>query len=297
MSNEHEEVTLPPQSDAPAQEASDTLPDIQASAETSAETTETNTETNAETNAETTTTDTNTSSLSLTDLKPKMKLTGKVARVELYGAYVDLGFEADALLHISQLSTEPVKNVSDLVKVGDDVTVWVRKLDAATKRVDLTMIEPLGLSWNEIHEGGVVSGKVVRVEKFGAFIDIGAERPGMVHVSELASGYVNSPEDVVKVGDEVQAKVIKVNRKKQIDLSIKALEAPVVIEQTNDTGEEEEILSPMEAAFRRAMQNADMPLDMFKKPQNKGSKRVKKEEKRRAQQEEIYERTLRDRAR
>src|SRR5689334_7080282 len=165
---------------------------------------------------------------SIAELKPKMELRGKVKKIELYGAFIDVGVGTDGLLHISQLSTERVKNVTDVVKEGDEITVWVRNVDQAQGRIDLTMIPPPGMMWNEIQIGQVLTGTVVRVEKFGAFVDVGAERPGMVHVSELASGYVNSPTEVVKVGDEVQVKVIKVNaKKKQIDLSIKALEEPV----------------------------------------------------------------------
>jgi ribosomal protein S1 len=90
------------------------------------------------------------------------------------------------------------------------------------------MIQPLALEWKEIEPDMVVKGKVVRLETYGAFVDIGAERPGMVHVSELAHGYVKTPSEVVKEGDEVEAKVLDVNRKKkQIKLSMKALEPEV----------------------------------------------------------------------
>jgi predicted RNA-binding protein with RPS1 domain len=86
----------------------------------------------------------------------------------------------------------------------------------------------------------VVKGKVVRLESYGAFVDIGAERPGMVHVSELAHGYVKTPGEVVKEGDEVEAKVLDVNRKKkQIKLSMKALEPE--IEEFKPAKKEKEI--------------------------------------------------------
>jgi len=149
--------------------------------------------------------------ISFEALKPKQELRGKVVKVELYGAFVDVGVGQDGLLHISQLSTERVKNVNDKVSVGDEITVWVRNVDVEQKRIDLTMIEPPGMMWNEIQVGQQLTGKVIRVEKFGAFIDIGAERPGMVHVSELASGFISAPSEVVKVGDEIKVKVIKVN--------------------------------------------------------------------------------------
>jgi len=106
------------------------------------------------------------------------------------------------------------------------VEVWVRR--AKKDRIELTMIEPLALEWKEIEPDMVVKGKVVRLESYGAFVEIGAERPGMIHVSELAHGYVKTPSEIVKEGDEVEAKVLDVNRKKkQIKLSIKALEPEV----------------------------------------------------------------------
>jgi small subunit ribosomal protein S1 len=234
--------------------------------------------------------------LSITDLKPKMELRGKVKKIELYGAFVDIGVGHDGLLHISQLSTERVKNVNDVVKEGDEVAVWVRNVDQETGRIDLTMVRPPGVSWNDLEIGQVLTGKVVRVEKFGAFIDVGAERPGMVHVSELASGYVSSPTEVVKVGDEVQVKVIKVNSKKrQIDLSIKALEEPV---QAVSDEPEERVPTAMELALRRAMQGTDMAVEF--EAAHKATKQSRREkrsgnDKRRQQQEEILSRTLRNR--
>src|SRR5215475_11614754 len=188
---------------------------------------------------------------SIQDLKPKMELRGKVKKIELYGAFIDLGIGTDGLLHISQLSNQRVKNVNDVVKEGDEVTVWVRNVDVAQGRIDLTMVEPPAHTWNEVQVGQVLTGTVTRVEKFGAFVDVGAERPGMVHVSELASGYVGSPQEVVKVGQEVQVKVIKVNaKKKQIDLSMKALEEPVTMPKDDDN---EAVPTAMELALRNAM--------------------------------------------
>ena len=234
--------------------------------------------------------------LSIADLKPKMELRGKVKKIELYGAFVDIGVGADGLLHISQLSTERVKNVTDVVKEGDEITVWVRNVDQAQGRIDLTMMRPPGMMWNEIQVGQVLTGKVVRVEKFGAFIDVGAERPGMVHVSELASGYVNSPTEVVKVGDEVQVKVIKVNgKKKQIDLSIKALEEPVPTATADE--DDENVPTAMELALRRALQGTDMAeeLEVPKKMAKQPRREKQRSDKRRQEQEDILSRTLRNR--
>jgi len=161
-----------------------------------------------------------------TTLEPKTKLSGKILKTTLAGALVDVGQSIPGVIHISQLSKDPVNKVEDVVKEGQSVDVWVRRVKK--DRIELTMIEPLALEWKEIEPDMVVKGKVVRLEPYGAFVDIGAERPGMVHVSELAHGYVKTPSETVKEGDEVEAKVLDVNRKKkQIKLSIKALEPEI----------------------------------------------------------------------
>ncbi len=187
---------------------------------------------------------------SIEELEPKMKLRGRVTKIELFGAFIDVGVGRDGLLHISQLSQKRVNNVRDVVSEGAEVTVWVRQVDKKTGRIDLTMVEPVAVAWDELKTNQVYTGTVARIEKFGVFVDIGAERAGLVHVSELASGYVSSPADVVKVGDRVEVKVIGVNRKKrQIDLSMKAVEAPDEAEEV----EEEELPTAMAVALKRAM--------------------------------------------
>lgn len=191
----------------------------------------------------------------LDELQPKMKLRGKVVKIELFGAFVDIGVGRHGLLHISQLSKKHINNVSDILHEGDEITVWVKQVDPRAGRIDLTLIEPVAVSWDEIKQGQVYTGTVTRIEKFGAFVEIGAERPGLVHVSELASGYVSSPGDVVKVGDSIEVKVIKIDRKKrQIDLSVKALEQPLAADEDED---EEELPTAMAMALRRAMQGAE----------------------------------------
>ena len=156
------------------------------------------------------------------ELKPKTKLTGKVVKTTLAGVLVDLGLEVPGIIHISQLSETPIKRVEDVVQVGQSVDVWVRKVKA--DRVELTMIEPIGLDWRELKPEMIVKGKVVRLETYGAFVEIGAERPGLVHISEMAHGYVKTPGDAVKEGDEIEVMILDVDRKKkQIRLSRKAV--------------------------------------------------------------------------
>lgn len=163
---------------------------------------------------------------SVTALEPKTKLSGRILKTTLAGALVDIGQSLPGVIHISQLSKDAVNKVEDVVKEGQIVDVWVRRVKK--DRIELTMVQPLALEWKEIEPEMVVKGKVVRLESYGAFVDIGAERPGMIHVSELAHGYVKTPSEIVKEGDEIDAKVIDVDRKKkQIRLSMKALEREI----------------------------------------------------------------------
>jgi small subunit ribosomal protein S1 len=169
------------------------------------------------------------------EFKPKMKFSGKVVKISLAGAAVEIGEGKHAVLHISQMlpnsETESIRRVEDVLQIGQVVDVWVRRVREG--RIELTMIEPLALDWRDIKKDMVVKGTVVRLEKFGAFVEIGAERPGLIHISEMAHGYVKTPGDVVKEGDEIDTMVLEVNRKKkQIKLSMKALLPEPVVEET-----------------------------------------------------------------
>lgn len=237
-------------------------------------------------------------------LEPKTKLNGKVLKTTLAGALVDVGQNVPGVIHISQLRKETVNKVEDVVQTGQTVEVWVRRVKK--DRIELTMIEPLALEWKEIEPEMVVKGKVVRLETYGAFVDIGAERPGMVHVSELTHGYVKTPGEVVKEGDEIEAKVLDVNRKKkQIRLSVKALEP--VIEEFKPVKEErkghgkrgpkkeaasevevrEEAKEPELTAMQIAWQQA---LDRAKGPVKEDRRRIKSGASQ--EHEEIFSRTL-----
>jgi ribosomal protein S1 len=200
---------------------------------------------------------------------------------------VDVGVGQDALLHISQLGQQNVRNVEDVVKEGDEVTVYVLRVEPAERRVAVSLLKPPAVSWDTLNENDIVTGTIVRVEGFGVFVDIGAERPGMVHVSELASGFVKSPSDVVKMGDKVQARIIKINRKKrQIDLSMKSLEVEEAVMPEEET---EAVPTAMELALRRAMANADTVEDT-----RRAKAKQAKYNKRSSEQDEILARTLRE---
>ena len=251
-----------------------------------------------------------TTSAAETAIKAKQHFSGKVVKINIAGALIDIGTELPGVVHISQIQEKPVNKVEDVLKPGQTVDVWVRRVKA--DRIELTMIQPLQYEWKELKPEMIVKGKVVRLESYGAFVDFGAERPGMVHVSELTHGYVKAPGDIVKVGDEVEAMIIDVDRKKkQIRLSMKAL-APVPeqkeepeeaakperksrnkkgkSQKAESAAETEEPAQPEPTAFELAWQEA---LDKQKtKSVVAKSKKVKSNNK---QQDDILSRTLEDR--
>ena len=191
----------------------------------------------------------------LSDAKPKMQFSGRVTRLELFGAFVDVGLEREGLVHISMLGRERVNRVEDVLQIGQTVDVWVHHVDPVGGRLELTMVRPLGYEWRDLKTGLRARGKVVKLESFGAFVDIGAERPGLVHVSEMRNDYVARAEDVVHVGDEVDVVILDVDRKKrQIRLSMKAAEAPAEVEEQEA---EEPVATAMELALRKAMQGQE----------------------------------------
>ncbi len=189
---------------------------------------------------------------------------GTVKRVTDFGAFVDIGVGRDGLVHVSEMSPGRVAKPSDILKQGDIITVWIKELDREKNRISLSMIAPGTLTMRDLEEGMVVSGKVTRLERYGAFVDVGVGRDGMLHVKEMGRGYVEKPEDVVKVGDEIQVQVVGVDRRRgRIDLSMKELlpeaEQAAAVQATNGQEEpviefapEEEFVSPFETAFREA---------------------------------------------
>jgi predicted RNA-binding protein with RPS1 domain len=162
--------------------------------------------------------------------------------------------------------------VEDVLHLGQEVDVWVRRVEPKKGRLELTLIEPLALEWREIEKGMVTKGKVTRIEKFGVFVEIGAERPGLVHISELTHDYIRDPKEIIKEGEDVEVKVLDVNRrKKQIKLSMKAIEErPAPVEKPSPkrkekinlaeepTEKEEPTPTAMEMALREAMQRSNV---------------------------------------
>jgi predicted RNA-binding protein with RPS1 domain len=157
------------------------------------------------------------------------------------------------------------------------------------------MLEPLAVDWSDLAEGQVYNGKVTRLEKFGAFVDIGAEKEGLIHVSELNHDFVKHPTEVLKVDDAVEVKVLGFSkRKRRIDLSRKALletpEAEVTIQEIEEIDFEDED-DDMPTAMEIAMRQAQGKTSGGRK--GKAEQKRQKREKIRAVQDDLLSRTLR----
>jgi small subunit ribosomal protein S1 len=229
---------------------------------------------------------------SLEELQVGQELQGTVTKVELFGAFVNIGAERDGLVHISNLRKERVNRVEDVVAVGQAVQVWISKVDPASGRVELTMVRPVLLKWPDLKPGLRIDGTVVKLEKFGAFVDIGAERPGLVHVSEMSNDYVANPAQIAREGDKVSVTVLEVDRvKRQIRLTMK--QAPEAAEPEPEEAPEA-VPSAMELALRRAMASSESPEPTDAASRDEKPSPAKSKPTRRVQ-EDILARTLEQR--
>lgn len=235
---------------------------------------------------------------------------GTVKRLTEFGAFVDIGVGRDGLVHISEMSVRRVGKVSDVLQEGQEVTLWIKKLDRDRNRISLTMIEPGKRTIRDLDKGDLVEGTVTRMMPYGAFVDIGVGRDALLHVREMGENFVAKPEDVVKVGDTIEARIIDISRRRsRIDLSIKGLRPepePVFVEQVVvaedvvevvaesepepvDPFADIEVLTPIQAALLRAQERSGVTLPM--KSSRKAEKRASSNKKR-AAQDDIITRTL-----
>ena len=150
---------------------------------------------------------------------------GTVKNVTDFGAFIDLG-GADGLLHISEMSWGRVENPKKVYKVGDVVKVFVKEIN--DDKIALSMKFEETNPWNNAAEkyavGTVVTGKVARMTDFGAFVELAPGVDALLHVSQISREHVEKPSDVLKVGQEIEAKIVDFNEEeKKISLSVKAL--------------------------------------------------------------------------
>lgn len=155
-------------------------------------------------------------------------LDGKVQRIASFGAFVDIG-GVDGLVHISQLSHEHVDKVSDVVTEGQEVKVKVLSVDRDSERISLSIKDTLPGPWDAIDEkapkGSVHKGTVKRLVSYGAFVEVLPGVEGLVHISQIAHKHIATPHEVLQEGQEVDVKVLEVNKEdKRLSLSIKELQ-------------------------------------------------------------------------
>ena len=221
-------------------------------------------------------------------LKVGNPVSGRINRVTVYGLMIDLGNDIEAFLHRSKLTDAP-NQLEDTYKRGDTIDAFVMRIEQDGGRVALSFEQPPAVPWQEIRVGESYRGTVSRIESYGVFVDIGAEKPGMVHVSEMSDGYIESPDDLVSLQEEVDVRVIKINkRNRQIDLSMKSPAEDLV--QAMEP--EEEQPTAMAIALQRALSDDDdaEPRDTRQQKPKGGQRRNRYDETR----DEIISRTLRD---
>ena len=152
---------------------------------------------------------------------------GVVKSLTSYGAFVDIG-GVDGMVHVSELSWNRIKNPAEVVKVGDEIDVFVISFDAAKRKISLGYKTPEMNPWNQFmtnyNVGDVVDAKVVKMMTFGAFAEILPGVDGLIHISQIANRRINKPEDVLSEGQDVKVKITDIDAEnKRISLSIRAL--------------------------------------------------------------------------
>jgi small subunit ribosomal protein S1 len=195
---------------------------------------------------------------------------GRVSGITNFGVFVDLG-GADGLIHISELSWESVRSPEDVVQVGDVLDVWIIKVDREAKRIALSLKRTKPEPWVEIgvryQVGQVVPATITKLASFGAFARIDGVIEGLIHISELSDRVIGHPKEVVREGDPVNVKIVKMDPdRRRIGLSLKQVEEvdverpqPAYAPQPEgDHRIEQGVLNPeMAARLARAVSEAD----------------------------------------
>ncbi len=181
----------------------------------------------------------------LEKLTKGMRLKGTVSSIVDFGAFVDLG-GIDGLIHISELSWSHVNHPSEVVKVGEEVEVEVLDVDLQRERISLGLKQTTEDPWTKLVEtypvGTIIDGTVTKIVPFGAFIELGDNVEGLVHISEMAAKHIDSPAQVVHVSDPVKVKVMDINAdRRRISLSMKAAAADLGLEIAVEEPETKEV--------------------------------------------------------
>jgi small subunit ribosomal protein S1 len=217
------------------------------------------------------------------------RVKGKIRNMTAYGAFVELEEGIDGMIHVSDLSwTRKINHPSEMFKKGDEVEAEVIDIDKTNQRISLGIKQLSDDPWKNIDQkykiGDLVNGKVTKLASFGAFVQLADDIDGLVHISQLSEDHVAKVKDVLKVGQEVEARVIKVDKvERRIGLSIKA--ANYSEEELRREAEQFDTLRPgedmvgLEKAFAAAEQEEYRPgeskrADEPKEPKPKKEKKT-----------------------
>lgn len=157
-------------------------------------------------------------------LEDGMVLKGTVKRIVEYGAFIDIG-GVDGLAHISDLSWDRVKHPSDVLKVGQELDVLVKKFDKETKRISLSVKDTMTDPWfdriEKYHEGEIIDGTIIKLTEFGAFMEIEPGFDGLIPMGELSHKRIARADEAVHTGEAVSVKILHIDKKrKRISLSM-----------------------------------------------------------------------------
>ena len=206
-------------------------------------------------------------------LEEGQKLTGTVKSLTSYGAFVDLG-GIDGMIHISELSWSRIKHPSEVVKVGDTVEVTIKALDEEKRKISLGFKKLEDSPWEVMKRdypvGTEVDARIVSFATFGAFANILPTVDGLIHISQISNERINAPQDVLKIGEIVKAKIIDIDYdKKRVSLSIRqtlaedeaADEAEDVAEEAAEEATEEAVEAVAEAPAEVVEEVAEAPAE------------------------------------
>ena len=169
---------------------------------------------------------------------------GKVRNMTSYGAFVEIENDIDGMIHVSDMSwTRKINNPSEILKQGDEVEAVILDINPEQQRISLGLKQCESDPWEGINDlysvGEIVKGKVTKITAFGAFIELSHKIDGLIHISQISKDHVEKVKDVLNIGDEVEARVIKVdNDERRIGLSIKAAQGDFSAEDLEKAGEE-----------------------------------------------------------
>ena len=195
---------------------------------------------------------------------PGAPVTGTVRNLTNYGAFIELEEGVDGLLHVSDMSwTRKISHANEMLQKGDEIKCQVISVDEDRKRIALGLKQLQGDPWEttipeKYEPGKLTKGKVTKITNFGVFVELEPELEGLLHISELSDDKIENPEDIVKVGEDIEVRILRVDTvERKIGLSLK-LDAP--LEEETEEGDGEAVKSAPREALKGGTGGSSGPL-------------------------------------